>query len=196
MKMSTFIVLTAIFLAGCSSDGLESVPYEPYRTVNLHCTDLYAGDGDYQVVINDQSTLDSFIYEHYQRPLDEWYQSVVEYFRRDYPGLSDSAYAALALDHLQMFPQWNGTVDCSNPSIDFSTHTLLGQTVSCGGCGDVEYTVNYKQDYFGRYYTFSVQAIQHGYCDMGWETTVWLLVPKIPRGYSVRFETQTEQRDS
>jgi hypothetical protein len=195
MRVFPLIMLITISQAGCELDEGASVAREPYRRVTLNCVDFYAGDGAFQVVINTQSTLDSLMYENFQRPAEELWAASYPYMlgvvQRDNPGLTDSAYALLARERMYDFYPGLDFTRCVNSSIDFSSYTLVGQTVNCGGCTDPGQSIRFTRNVLERSYTFSVVTTQYGYCDVPWEEDLWLLVPKISPGDSVRFVHQT-----
>ncbi len=100
-------------------------------------------------------------------------------FGNDQPVIdSDSAYAAI----LSPDPQ------CKAPEIDFAKYTLLGQYVT-GGC-----TMKLKRDVTvdegQQQYVYQVTARDCGRCKKLVTAFNWVLVPKLPAGWTVRFELE------
>lgn len=80
---------------------------------------------------------------------------------------------------------------CKNyklPSIDFSKYTLVGKSVTVGGCSaDIERNI-YK-DETNKTIVYSIKAEGKGPCNTAFVSTQWALI-QIPSNYHVEFEVK------
>lgn len=76
------------------------------------------------------------------------------------------------------------------PSIDFEEYTLLGQWSDGGGC-----TINYYRSVAdlsdSKEYLYTVTVQSCGFCEMYGFSYNWVLVPKLPIDYTVRFQLKS-----
>lgn len=99
---------------------------------------------------------------------------------QEYIITSDSVYQLLL----------NNSV-CSNytlPTIDFSQYTLLGKFAS-GKCR-VTFKPQVIKDESNMQYLFTVYVFDKGICKKEGISMNWVLVPKLPIGWSVNFKTE------
>jgi hypothetical protein len=84
----------------------------------------------------------------------------------------------------------DSTIDCPeymlNP-IDFSTYSLLGFKV-CGQCNLQSTQRKVLRDEIRKMYIYSIQAEYSGQCKMLICNMNWVLVPRLPDGWTVEFE--------
>ena len=73
------------------------------------------------------------------------------------------------------------------PVIDFSQKTLLGKSFTGGGCSS-EVKKKVLRNDKGREVIYSINVSFKGTCEMGISHNNFILVPKIPEGYIVKFE--------
>lgn len=93
---------------------------------------------------------------------------------------SDSAYATIRASDPQ----------CKAPEIDFQKHTLLG-LYATGGCA-MKLKRKVTIDEGERQYVYHVMARDCGICQKMVVAFNWVLVPKLPAGWTVRFELETK----
>jgi len=160
----------------------------------MECIDMVSRGGTMQAVINTEAEYDSLISARFREPLqDYWnanYDSVLAYVRANNPGLSDSVYALLVRQIFYSFLPFRGTDTCSQPTIDFTSYTLLGQDANGGGCKRPDYQVTVFRDNVLSQIIFKVRLVEHGSCEMGFDRNEWVLVPKIPEGFRVVFQEE------
>ena len=182
-------VLTVLIMcvAGCSDSGEES----GFQEISLRCVDLVSSGGSLQVVISTEEEYQQLIYEQFTRPLqDYWnayYPSVLQSVKNHNPGFTEQQCADSARRIMYLFPPFLGTENCSHPTIDFTKYTLLGQDSHASGCYRPDYLVAIFRDDRTRTISFTVNILQHGRCEMGFSRNTWVLVPKLPDGYEVKF---------
>ena len=78
---------------------------------------------------------------------------------------------------------------CSLPTIDFNNFDLLGLPAEGSGC-DIKYIRNVKRVENKQKYEYSVKVRTCGLCKMLGTSDNWILVPKIPEGWSISFEVE------
>ena len=71
------------------------------------------------------------------------------------------------------------------PIIDFSQYTLLGKYAT-GGC-NVGYKREVTRDDVNKKYIYTVTVCNYGMCKVLRMDMNWVLVPKLPQGYTVEF---------
>lgn len=91
---------------------------------------------------------------------------------------SDSVYSSVV----------DSSAGCVRTNIDFTKHTLLGLTAS-GGCTMKLKRVVTKND-ANKEYVYKVIARDCGMCRKQVFDNNWVLVPKLPEGWAVRFELE------
>lgn len=97
----------------------------------------------------------------------------------------DSAYQSIGLEIYTAKP------DCETPvypAIDFSKHTLLGKSTS-GQCS-IDYIREVTKDDASKKYKYLVRVLECGICYKEGYSMNWVLVPKLPQGYTVEFEVK------
>jgi hypothetical protein len=198
------VLTLLIFLCGCQDNG-NNLPYvinwnRSYTQITLDCIDKVTFGARLKVVINSQAEYEKLTYDYFQKPLDEWrernYPSILEYIKRDNPGLTDQEYARLAEEELYKYLPFMGTKNCLQPAIDFSTFTLLGYGIDASGCDDPDYLIDLHRDTRLHETSFHVTVIEYGTCELVIYKIIWLLIPKIPDYYKVTFSTNTIVRDN
>lgn len=80
----------------------------------------------------------------------------------------------------------NQDTECEKPEIDFSKHTLLGQYAS-GAC-EVKFIRDVEKDNRDESYIYTVKVRECGLCKSMAYGLNWILVPKLPNDWSVKFE--------
>ena len=75
---------------------------------------------------------------------------------------------------------------CEKPDIDFTKYTLLGQYAS-GGC-EVKYIREVEKDENNKQYVYTIKVRDCGTCKRMRVNWNWVLVPKLPNGWTVKFE--------
>lgn len=98
------------------------------------------------------------------------------------------------IDNDSVYKSWIDTSDlfynpqCSSEvvtPIDFNTYTLLGKYTE-GGC-DVQFIREVQKNDDEKMYIYTIGVNECGICkklQMSWN---WVLVPKLPQGYTVKF---------
>lgn len=84
----------------------------------------------------------------------------------------------------------NNTEDCKNkvfPKIDFEKYTLLSYYKEGGGC-KINFYPKVRKNWFKKKYVFTVKVEGSGNCEMLGFSYNWILVPKLPKGYTVEFK--------
>jgi hypothetical protein len=196
---STYLVIVLLTLSfeGCSDLGPELGT--GYQEVFLICVDKVSMGGTLQAVIRSQEEYDRLILDRFTKPLqDYWnenYQSVLEIVRRRYPGLTEQQYADSVRRIFYSTPPFMGTENCSHPSFDFAKYALLGQDSHGTGCRQPDYTINVSSDNETRTVIFTVSILQHGLCEIAFNRNTWVLVPRLPPGYTVRFQKEYSRDD-
>lgn len=79
--------------------------------------------------------------------------------------------------------------DCNDPAptIDFDQFSVLGLTTGASGC-ERYYDRSVSKDDNAQEYRYRVTIIECGGCEPWAIQTHWVKVPRIPVGYTVRFE--------
>ncbi|MEX2588999.1 MAG: hypothetical protein WD334_02265 [Chitinophagales bacterium] len=77
----------------------------------------------------------------------------------------------------------------SFPSIDFSKHALLGLWADGGGCS-INFYRTAGDERSAKKYVYTVTVQECGFCEMYGFSYNWVLVPKLPPGYSVKFQVK------
>lgn len=116
--------------------------------------------------------------------------SLYEEYSNDYPGIlvnDDSTYQALPL---RSHAYREGCLNKPRPNIDFTKYTLLGLFTQ-GGC-DVYYRRKVEKDDVNKRYIYSVKIKECGVCKKLMINNNWVLVPKLPTGYTVQYERKQE----
>ena len=99
----------------------------------------------------------------------------------------DSTFQSLALE---LRKNYKSECDSAVPeAIDFIKHTLLGMRTTGGGCS-VDFFRKVTKDDAGKKYEYLVRVLECGICSKGFRSMNWVLVPKLPQGYSVEFEVK------
>ena len=94
---------------------------------------------------------------------------------------NDSVYAEL----LELIP--NDRRDDKIPAVDFEKHTVLGKYASGGGC-DIAFHRNVEKNNRRKMYVYTIKVKTCGFCEKLGMSMNWVLVPKLPEGYTVKFE--------
>jgi len=201
MKFSIVVMfISLMFLFGCNDkEDVVTNPTPvsvPTVSISLACIDHVSMGGRLNRAIRTQAEYDYLIYQYYQKPLNDYwnanYQSVLQTIKEEYPGLTDLEYAVLVNKAFYTSLPFEGTENCSFPSIDFSQNSLLVQSVKTGGCRFPDLTPNVTWDDTKKEVHYSLKVTTHGNCMMLIFRRKWLLVPRIPDSYNVIF-TQDEE---
>lgn len=177
--------------------------FEPLAVQNIavDCVSGVLSRGPNDIVITTQEEYEQFLDWKFKQRLDgTWdyhFPNVLEVFMRKYPGLTESEYVQLATDSLLRMEVFIWAKNCGypdggplygNPEIDFNTYTLLGARIEGGGCSGpeidlLEAIIDAEQ----MKYVYRIHIIWHGSCEMALYGLVWVLVPRLPEGYTVEF---------
>jgi len=79
----------------------------------------------------------------------------------------------------------NQNSGCNQPEIDFAKYTLLGRYAHTSGIGS--YYRNVVEDTANLRYNYSITVENCGTCDCLSQNMNWVLVPKLPENWSVKF---------
>ena len=186
----SFTFLSILLISGCDTTAPEEFTQISYQEIQMEGLDKFFIGGKLEAVITSQSQYDSLIYYRFQKPLaDYWnvnYEIVLADVKEQNPGLTEDEYKTLVKEIF--FSSWpfEGTENYTHPKIDFSEYTLLGQDANSGGCEMPDYKVEINKDGFNVIYRLTV--IPKGYCELTILKNMWILIPKLPKGYSVKFE--------
>ena len=72
------------------------------------------------------------------------------------------------------------------PQIDFTQKTLLGRSAGGSGC-TIEFKKEVLKDAENKKIIFSIKVIEQGSCEVGRMSMNWVLIPKVPQDYAVKF---------
>ena len=78
--------------------------------------------------------------------------------------------------------------------IDFSKKTLLGKYAEGVGCS-INFEREVKRDETRKKIVYSIEVVEEGLCEMLGSSMNWILIPKVPPGYSVDFEVEKKGQD-
>ncbi len=93
-----------------------------------------------------------------------------------------------AFEALPILPSDNGNCNQQNIStIDFDRYALLG--LYADGACDVIFDRNVEQDTQNKKYIYTVSRTLCNSCERHEYSMNWVLVPKLPTGYTVEFRT-------
>lgn len=198
MKNLILLGMLLFTASGCkenSSDpSLDGKTPVEYTEVLMTGMDKVSMGGELQTVVRTHTEYESLIYERFQKPLDDYwntyYESTLNSVKQYHPGLSDSEYVAMVRQIFYSCLPFRGTDTCKHPVIDFSKYTLLGQSASAGGCKIPDYQIEVFRDNFNRELIYKVKIIEHGTCSMSINKNKWILIPKITTDYKVVFEKE------
>jgi hypothetical protein len=198
MKNIMLLVVLLFLVSSCqenSSDpSLTGITPVEFTEVLMAGMDKVSMGGELQTVVRTQLEYNALIYERFQKPLDDYwntyYESTLNSVKQYHPGLTDSEYVAMVKQIFYSCLPFMGTDTCKHPIIDFSKYTLLGQSASAGGCKIPDYQIKAFRDYINRELIYKVKIVEHGTCLMAINKNKWILVPKIPTGYKVVFEKE------
>ena len=101
---------------------------------------------------------------------------------------NDSTYQALSVNLKYDFVN---RPECNNAEpqlIDFLKHSLLGHYAS-GGC-EVDFIREVTDDNANQRYIYTIKVLECGRCKKLQVSMNWVLVPKLPQGYTVKFEVK------
>ena len=182
-----------LLISGCDSISPEESNQIPYQKITIDGLDKFFVGGQLEAVITSQSQYDSLMYYRFHKPLaDYWnanYESVLEYVKIQNPGLTEDEYKSLVKEIFYSSWPFKGTENYTRTDIDFSEYTLLGQDATSGGCETPDYNVEIEKD--GADIVYRLTIIRKGSCEMSILKNMWILVPKLPNGYTVKFEKVT-----
>lgn len=188
---SKFCFLSFSLIPGCDNTiAPEESNQIPYQKIQMEGLYKFIVGGKFQAIITSQSQYDSLIYYRFQKPLsDYWntnYETLLTYVKEQNPGLTESEYKTIVKKIF--FTSWpfEDTENYTHPKIDFSKYTLLGQDANSGGCKMPDFIIEVKKD--GSDIIYRLTVIPKGFCEMGILKNMWILIPKLPKGYNVRFE--------
>lgn len=78
--------------------------------------------------------------------------------------------------------------------IDFSKKTLLGKYAEGVGCS-INFEREVRRDETRKKIVYSIEVVEEGLCEMLGSSMNWILIPKVPPGYSVDFEVEKKGQD-
>ncbi len=100
----------------------------------------------------------------------------------------DSTFQLLAIDLRYNFTNRPECKTAVPNAIDFSMHTLLGKYAT-GQCG-VDFIREVTEDVANHRYIYTIKVLECGLCKAARISMNWVLVPKLPQGYTVKFEVE------
>ena len=79
-----------------------------------------------------------------------------------------------------------------NLAIDFNSYTLVGYNVNTGHCQRPSLELTVVKDFDEKSYTLKISYTppRYGSCQVATYHPVWVVVPKLPKGYSFNFEVK------
>jgi len=92
-------------------------------------------------------------------------------------------------DSIRIYPV---NLDCDTaqlPEIDFNHYDLLTKKTSGSGCG-ASYSREVIKDDNNKTINYNIQVTYNGMCEKLIISRNWVLVPKIPDGYTVNFKVE------
>ncbi|MBN2572010.1 MAG: hypothetical protein JXA68_07775 [Ignavibacteriales bacterium] len=189
-----FVFLFSILFSSCDLIVPEDFEKISYQQIEMKCMDLVSIGDKLQTIIFSQSDYYNLIYQRFTKPLQDYWtralQCTIENIRNMYPNLTEQEILNKAIDIIYSYAPFYGTKDCEHPTIDFNRYTLLGQSAHSGGCKRPDYKIEFRKSNFKNEYIFKITITRYGSCEMGVLKKIWILVPKIPKGSIVRFETE------
>lgn len=194
LTRSSIIISTSVLLFSYINCSLIESEEEqiPFLQMEQQCMDKVSNGGTLNVVIRNQTQYDHLIYNRFEKPLaDYWnthYESVFQSVIEQHFGLTVKQYDSLVSLIFYSSLPFKGTENCSHPEIDFSKSTLLGVAAHASGCENPTYDIKYSFDPLRLQYTLKIEIGEFGTCSMGISKNIWVLVPKIDGDYSVNFE--------
>ncbi|MBN1639465.1 MAG: hypothetical protein JW866_10885 [Ignavibacteriales bacterium] len=188
-----FVFLCSMLLSSCDLIEFEDFEKISYQQIEMECMDLISIGGKLQTIIFSQSDYDNLIYQRFTKPIHFYLSrdlpSIIEHIRNMYPNLTEQEILNKAIEIFYSDPWRAGTKDCEHPKIDFNRYTLLGQSAHSEGCKRPDYKIEFRKSNFKNEYIFKITITRYGSCEMAILKNIWILVPKIPKGSIVRFET-------
>ncbi len=184
------VLLFSFLFSHCDLNSSEETTIIPYEEILMECMDMVSIGGKFEAVINSQEEYEKLIYDRFQMPLDYYwdtnYDATLQFVQQQYPGLTDEEYERLVLEMFYSALPFKGTENCSHPEINFDKYTLLGQAAHTSGCELPEYIIEVERNRSEYVYRVTIKRI--GDCEMAISKNKWILIPKIPREYPVKFE--------
>lgn len=183
----TIIISLVVGSCDLTSTGDHTIPFEE---IQMQGMDRVSIGGKLEVVINSQEEYEELIYQRFQKPLDDYwntnYQSVLQTVKEQNPGLTDEEYEELVREIFYSTLPFKGTENYIHPKINFNQYTLLGQDANSGGCELPAYKIEVLKN--GTEYVYRITIKQIGNCEMSILKNKWILIRKIPTGSNVKFE--------
>ena len=75
--------------------------------------------------------------------------------------------------------------DCVEYKTAGSFFTIVGSTISCGGCSPPEKSIEVIKIPSKKKYVFTFQTKENGLCAMRHLAKFWIMIPKIENGYTM-----------
>ncbi len=184
-----FTIIISLTINNCNPTSSEDFTIQ-FEEIQMQGMDKVSIGGKLEVVINSQEEYEELIYKRFQKPLDDYwnanYESVLQSVKENNPGLMDEEYEELVREIFYSTLPFRGTENYTHPQINFNQYTLLGQDAHTGGCELPEYKIEVEKN--GKEYIYRITIKRKGSCEMAILRNKWILVPKIPTNYNVKFE--------
>ena len=184
-----FTIIISLLNSDCNLTTPEDVTIA-FEEIQMQGMDRVSIGGKLEVVINSQEEYEELIYQRFQKPLDDYwntnYQSVLQTVKEQNPGLTDEEYEELVREIFYSTLPFKGTENYIHPKINFNQYTLLGQDANSGGCELPAYKIEVLKN--GAEYVYRITIKQTGNCEMSILKNKWILIRKIPTDSNVKFE--------
>jgi len=192
LTVASLILIFLFTFTNCNPTASEDLNLIPFEEVQMEYLDKVSVGGNLEVVISSQEEYDELIYQKFQKPLDEYwennYESILLSVIQQNPGLTDEEYEILVRERFYLFAPFSGTENSNHLQIDFSKYTLLGQAAHSGGCELPDYIIEVGKYNNKREYVYRVIIKRNGDCAAAFNKNEWVLIQKIPKDYSVKFQ--------
>ena len=181
---------------GQCSDTITNIELiDGFVEIELECINGASSGDIIKKRIDTKEQYDSFYYYRFTKPLFDWfnnnYNSLIDGVKSNYPNARIEQYDSILInDYIYNFYPFMGIKDCEQPCIDFNKYTLLGQTITVGGCSypKVDIEVNIETDKNELIFLLKVET--YGSCEMAFDIKKWILVDKLDNDIKVNFKSE------
>ena len=126
---------------------------------------------------------------------DKYKGIIVEHIEIDRP-IGEFGHKVIIDDDSTYKRAFSGSIDSTLlyelPYIDFSKYTLLGAWLGTGGSRKPKIICEVTDNSEDKTYTFKANLRQCGWGKKYWQEFVWVIVPKIPKDYSIEFDLKDQ----
>lgn len=193
-NLFNLVILLVVF--SCDKPETNNFEIIDFEKTVLDCINKASRQsGTLTVKITSSQEYDSLYHSKYTKPLETWlnnnYNSLVEGVIRNYPNATPEQYDSIIKnDYVFNFAPFKWVRDCVRPDIDFSNYTLLGQSISAGGCSTPKLVTEIQQDKNKNQLTFLTKIETFGTCEIGFSFYEWILVDKLNEGCEIIYKTE------